>query len=80
MQDDYWRGRLRDFGAWFNVRLAAADKEVSLWYRAPMDTSPRLVTVKKAFKNGKLRVQAGDITFTADHSHASRFYWTTKGA
>ena len=65
------------FAGWSNVGLAHTEK-VSLFYKAPLDTVPHPVFVLKHFKNGKLRVTAGEATFTADHTHLDRFYWLEK--
>jgi hypothetical protein len=44
-----------------------------VYYHAPMDCQPRAVTVLKQFKNGKLRIEAPGLTFTADAGHLDRF-------
>jgi hypothetical protein len=44
-----------------------------VWYQAPFDAWPRLVEVRRRFKNGKLRIKAGPLTFTADSGHLIRF-------
>jgi hypothetical protein len=48
-------------------------KQGQLFYQAPLDTTPRRVTVLKAYKNGKLRIQAGECAFTVDDGHLDRF-------
>ena len=67
------------FGSWYGVQVAIGEK-VSLFYQAPLDTAPRPVFVTKQFRNGKLRVTSGEVTFTADPSHLDRFYWLEKEA
>jgi hypothetical protein len=61
------------FASWFDV-LLHADSGLALYYQAPLDTAPRPVLVRKAFKNGKLRLDAGEVVFTADMAHRERFY------
>lgn len=61
------------FSSWFDV-LLHADAGLTLYYQAPLDTAPRPVLVRKAFKNGKLRLDAGEVVFTADMAHRERFY------
>lgn len=61
------------FASWFDV-LLHADAGLTLYYHAPLDTAPRPVLVRKAFKNGKLRLDAGEVVFTADMTHRPRFY------
>ena len=60
------------FATWDAV-LAAADENRTLWYHAPMDRYPVRVLVLRVFKNGKLRLHAGDVAFTADSGHLPRF-------
>ena len=57
----------------WDVVLAAFAAKKALYYRAPLDV-PRPVFVRKAFKNGKLRIDAGDVLFTAGVDHANRFF------
>lgn len=48
----------------------------TLFYHAPLDREPRLVRVRRTFKNGKLRIDpcSSDADhFTADPAHLSRF-------
>lgn len=59
------------FDSW-NTFQAHVAQGMRVYYHAPLDTLPRLVTVVKAYKNGKLRLRAGDVTFTADRDHLSR--------
>lgn len=61
------------FGSWLNVRHAA-ESRVSLFYWAPLDTAPRPIIVLRVFKNGKVRLSGGEVTFTADDGHLDRFY------
>lgn len=67
------------FGCWYGVQCALNDK-VSLFYKAPLDACPRPVFVTKQFKNGKMRVTSGEVTFTADPTHLDRFYWLERAA
>lgn len=62
------------FGCWHGV-LHAIENGVSLYYQAPLDGCPRPVFVTKRFKNGKVRVTGGEVTFTADAFHLDRFRW-----
>ena len=66
--------RFAPFASWQSVRYAA-DHKVSLFYHAPLDHAPRPVFVTKIFKNGKLRINAGEVIFTADSGHLDRFFW-----
>ena len=59
------------FKTWTDV-LSFVDRGGWLWYHAPLDLRPSSVTVVKRFKNGKLRLSSGDVTFTADSGHLSR--------
>lgn len=61
------------FSNWLDV-LFAAETGVPLFYHAPLDTAPRPVLVRKRFKNGKLRLDAGEVVFTADSGHLSRLF------
>lgn len=58
------------FGAWAGVLAHTGP----LFYHAPLDYRPAIVTVVRRFKNGKLRLRAGDVSFTADAGHLDRFY------
>jgi hypothetical protein len=69
--------KFSSFGSWYGVQVAINEK-VSLYYKGPLDTAPRPVFVTKVFKNGKIQVTTGDITFTADPYHLDRFYWIEK--
>lgn len=69
--------RFAGFASWHGV-LHAAENKVSLFYLAPLDGCPRPVFVTKRFKNGKLRVTGGEVTFTADSGHLDRFSWLEK--
>jgi len=62
------------FATWQEVLNAASDGK-ALYYHAPLDVGPRPVFVKRVFKNGKLRVSGGEISFTADADHLDRFYY-----
>lgn len=63
---------LTPFASWGAVR-DAADHGRTLYYHAPLDLNARPVRVVRVFKNGKLRLAAGDVTFTADADHLERF-------
>lgn len=60
------------FETWSDV-LESAHNGRSLYYHAPLDHLPAFVFVVRVFKNGKLRLRAGGVTFTADAGHLSRF-------
>ncbi len=66
--------RFAPFASWHGVKHASENR-VTLFYKAPLDTAPRPVIVRKVFKNGKLRIDAGEVSFTADAGHLERFYW-----
>lgn len=66
--------KFAEFASWHGV-LHAVEHKVSLFYWAPLDPAPRPVFVLKAFKNRKLRISGGEVTFTADAAHLDRFYW-----
>ncbi len=51
----------------------------TLTYKAPLDRFPFVVEVKKVFKNGKIRIHAGELKFTADAGHLDRFTLQTIG-
>lgn len=59
------------FASWADV-LGDADRGRPIYYHAPLDTTPVLVVVRKIFKNGKLRLNAGYGSFTVDSSHLVR--------
>jgi hypothetical protein len=67
-------GTLETFGCWSGLLQAVKDGAI-LYYHAPLDVSPRRVSIVRAFKNGKLRILAGDAVFTADPGHLDRFRW-----
>lgn len=60
------------FEFWTEV-LTVAQRGGRLWYHAPLDVGPSPIHVLRVFKNGKLRVRGGGVTFTADSDHLSRF-------
>lgn len=68
------KGTLETFGCWSGL-LAAIHDGAILYYHAPLDFSPRRVLIAKVFKNGKVRVLAGSLLFTADPGHLDRFRW-----
>ena len=55
---------------WNDVRKAAA-QGVQIGYWGALDRRPVTVTPIKLFKNGKIRVSAGTMTFTLDSASAS---------
>ncbi len=61
------------FGSWFGVLQAIANGDARIFYHAPLDTAPRPVLIRRVYKNGKVRVDAGEVTFTADPGHLDRF-------
>lgn len=65
------------FPSWLKVKHAA-ETNVRLFYRAPLDGAPRPIIVSRVFKNGKIRVNAGEVCFTADSEHLDRFFWLEK--
>ena len=67
------------FGCWYGVQCAI-DEKVSLYYQAPLDSAPRPVFILKQFKNGKIRLTSGEVTFTAGATHLDRFRWIDKSA
>jgi hypothetical protein len=69
--------RFATFGSWYGFECAI-DEKISLFYKAPLDTVPRPVFVTKRFKNRKVRITSGEVTFTADSAHLERFYWLEK--
>jgi len=68
--------KFAEFASWHGVQHAIENK-VTLYYKAPLD-APRPIIVSKVFKNGKLRINAGEVCFTADRSHLYRFFWLEK--
>ncbi len=71
--------RYAPFASWYGVRHAA-EANVSLFYHAPLDRGPMRVIVRRVFKNGKLRLSSGEVTFMADAGHLDRFFWLEKEA
>ena len=65
--------RFAPFASWIAVKHAA-ETNVSLYYLAPLDGGPRPVFARRVFKNGKVRLTGGEVTFTADAGHLDRFY------
>ena len=72
----------RPFTVWAAVLMhartqfnAEACNRRALWYHAPLDITPARVFAVKVFANGKIRLQAGDVRFTADKRHLDRFRW-----
>lgn len=64
--------------SWAEVlRLESAG--VPLYYKAPLDIRPTLVRVVRQFKNGKMRIAAPELTFTADVGHRNRFFRLAHG-
>jgi hypothetical protein len=53
--------------------LAWARAGKPLYYHAPLDVRPVAIGVRRVFKNGKIRVAASGVTFTADVGHLDRF-------
>lgn len=63
----------------WNEILDAARAGRPLWYQAPLDFRPVRLTVRRVFKNGKIRFNAPNVScdpFTADSSHADRITLT----
>ena len=63
---------METFKSWFDL-LMYLETHTIVHYQAPLDYSPVPVVVVKKFKNGKLRIQAPGLTFTADMGHRDRF-------
>jgi hypothetical protein len=61
------------FASWSDLLSFASSQRNALFYQAPLDTAPRPVFARKLFKNGKVRIDAGEVSFTADPAHLSRF-------
>lgn len=59
------------FDSWSDV-LTHVDTGGWLWYHAPLDLRASSVLVRKRYKNGKLRLSSGDVSFTADSGHLDR--------
>lgn len=70
--------KFSSFATWLQVRHAA-ETNTSLFYQAPLDIAPRPVFARKVFKNGKIRIDAGEVSFTADSGHLERFLQLVKG-
>ncbi len=64
--------QFKTFATWSDV-VTAANRSVVLWYHAPLDIHPVRVHVVRVFKNGKIRISAIGLTFTADSGHLNRF-------
>ncbi len=64
----------KTFPTWLAVKHAA-ETNMRLFYHAPLDTAPIPIRVTRVFKNGKIRVDAGEVKFTADQDHLHRFRW-----
>lgn len=65
--------RFAPFAMWRHVKHAAETNE-TMFYHAPMDVTPRRIIPHKIYKNGKIRLSAGELTFTADPGHLDRFF------
>jgi hypothetical protein len=61
------------FATWADLLSFATSSRNALFYHAPLDTAPRPVFARKLFKNGKIRIDAGEVSFTADPDHLTRF-------
>ena len=62
------------FACWYGL-LSYLEDHTIVHYQAPLDYSPVPVVVVRKFKNGKLRIRAPHLTFTADAGHLDRFRW-----
>jgi hypothetical protein len=58
--------------SWHDI-LKIAERGGRLWYQAPFNLNPVPVYVRRVFKNGKIRLWGGEVAFTADEGHLSRF-------
>jgi hypothetical protein len=66
---------MNDFGSWHGLLHYLESHNNIVYYQAPMDHYPAMVTISKVFKNKKLRVQYQGGSFTADRGHLDRFRW-----
>jgi hypothetical protein len=60
------------FSTWAEV-LDDAHKGAPLFYHAPLDVYPVRAYTVRVYKNGKIRIQGGSLTFTVDSGHLNRF-------
>ena len=65
---------LAPFACWYGLQCYL-DDHAYVYYKAPLDFSPVIVTVTKRFKNGKLRLAWAHGSFTADPGHLDRFLY-----
>lgn len=69
--------RYESFTTWTDVvDYAENPNRPALYYRAPLDCRPVRVSVRRVFKNGKIRIDpmsAHADCFTADYTHLGRF-------
>lgn len=68
--------RYETFETWESLLAAAAtdgNGRSTLYYHAPLDCRPAAIHVVRVYKNGKIRIRGGGLTFTCDAGHLSRF-------
>jgi hypothetical protein len=65
---------LLTFNSWEDL-IAYLDGHNTVFYQAPLDRYPVPVDVTRRFKNGKLRLNYRNGSFTADRGHLDRFRW-----
>lgn len=66
---------METFGCWTGL-LDYLESNATVYYQAPLDTTPTLVWVTKRFKNRKLRLLPlvrDPHPFTVDPGHLDRF-------
>ena len=68
---------MNPFACWFGLLEYLREHNNIVYYKAPLDFHPTMIVVSKVYKNGKLRVKARDVSFTADAGHLDRFMWKT---
>ncbi len=66
---------MNTFTNWQDLLTYLKEHNNIVYYQAPLDFNPNIVTITKVFKNGKLRVVCGPYAFTADKTHLDRFRW-----
>lgn len=59
------------FASWLAV-IHYAETHPWFYYHAPLDRQPSRVTVRRVFKNGKIRIEAYGQRYTIDRDHLDR--------
>lgn len=65
---------MEPFKSWEELRVYLDAHSNIVHYRAALDRHAVPVVVTRKFKNGKLRINYRDITFTACRGHLDRFF------